>query len=92
MPARCRAVHALFRHAVILSCSQFAFSDVSSYETTCHQWFQSPNVCRRPNNVQELKEHFAKEEITDKKVLRVTQKTGTLLRNVVHFEGDELSE
>ena len=49
-------------------------------------------MCRRPNNVQELKEHFAKEEITDKKVLRVTQKTGTLLRNVVHFEGDELSE
>ena len=49
---------------------------------------QSPNVCRHSKNVLELKAHFAKGEVTDKKVLRVTQRTGTILRNVVLFVGD----
>ena len=34
----------------------------------------------------------AKGEVTDKKVLRVIQRFGTLLRNAVHFQGDHLSE
>ena len=83
VPALCRAVNALFGHAIIMPCLQYAFFDVSVYETTCHQWLQSPNVCRRSKNVLELKAHFAKGEVTDKKVLRVTQRIGTLLRNVV---------
>ena len=36
--------------------------------------------------------HFAKGEVTDKKVLRVTQGMGTLLWNVLLFVGDQLSE
>ena len=39
-----------------------------------------------------LKDFFLKGQCTDKKVLRVTQKTGEFLRNVVQFEGDNLSE
>ena len=50
----------LFGREIILSCLQHGFSDVSVYDTTCHQWLQSPNVCRRSNNVLELKAHFAK--------------------------------
>ena len=58
----------------------------------CSACSQIPNVCRRTKNLLELREHFAKGEVTDKKVLRVTQRMGTLLRNVVLFEGDQLSE